>query len=96
MVCVGSVGVRRTDGVQNERIQMRYWKEVSVGDRIDQDMLRWFGCVYRMKEENLTWKMYMNTSRARRRGKLKRGWIDCVNNIFYTGSQDIQRARVST
>ena len=54
MDCLRSVcGLRRPDMVPNAKVRRRNGKEVSVGAKIDQSVLRWFGHVERMDEERL-------------------------------------------
>ena len=49
MNCLRNIcGLKRTDRVPNVEVSRRCGKDVSVGQRIDQGVLRWFGHVERM------------------------------------------------
>ena len=54
MDCLSNIcSRRRIDRVPNVRIRRRCGNDVSVGQRIDQGLLRWFGHVERMGDEML-------------------------------------------
>ncbi|WP_289490223.1 hypothetical protein, partial [Klebsiella pneumoniae] len=52
MDCLRSIcGVRRIDRIRNEEVRRRCGKDASVGMKMDQSLLRWFGHVERMNED---------------------------------------------
>ena len=95
MDCLRSIcGVRRLDMVTNAEVRRRSGKEVSVGAKMDQSVLRWFGHVERMDEERLVRRVYeSNVEGTRRRGRPRKCWMDGVLNVLNEKGLDIQRAR---
>ena len=95
MNCLRSIcGVRRLDRVRNEEIRRRCSKEVSVCEKVDQSVLRWFGHVERMEEERLVKRVYQSdVMGVRRRGRPRRGWMDGVKEILGRKGLSIEDAR---
>ena len=57
----------------------RCGKKVSVSQRIDQAVLRWFGHVEGMGDERMAKKLYESDMRVgRRRGRPRKCWMDEV------------------
>ena len=53
MNCLRNIcGLRRIDRVRNEEIRRRCRKKASVGERMDQSVLRWFGHIERMDDDD--------------------------------------------
>ena len=76
--CLRSIcGVRRMDRVPNTEVHRRSGKEVNVGAKMDQSVLRWFGHVKRLDDETLVRKVYeSNAGRKTEEGLV--GWsIEC-------------------
>ena len=96
MNCLRSIcGVRRIERVTNVEIRRRCGKNVSVGERIDQGVLRWFGHVERMGEDRLVRRVYdSNVRGARSRGRPRKCWIDGVQETLERKGLGIQEARV--
>ena len=58
MTCLRNIsGLRRIDRAPNVEIR-RCGKNVSVSQRIDQGVLRWFGHVERMGDERMAKRVY--------------------------------------
>ena len=58
MSCLRSIcGLRRIDRISSVEIK-RCHKNVGLGERMDQDVLRWFGHMERLGEERLVKRMY--------------------------------------
>ena len=78
MNCLRNIcGLRRIDRVLNVEIR-RCEKNVSVSQRIDQGVLRWFGHADRMGDERMAKIVYESDVRGvRRRGSLETvGWME--------------------
>ena len=87
-------GVRRIDRVRNTEVRRRCGKEVNVGVKIEQSVLRWFGHVERMDEERMVKRVYeASVEGVRRRGRPRRSWMDEVVKCLNKRGLDIQRAR---
>ena len=72
------------------------WKNVSVSQRIDQSVLRWFGHVERMGDERMAKRVYeSNVSGVRRRGRLRKCWMDGVKESLARKDLNIQEVKVS-
>merc|ERR1712002_507535 len=68
MNCLRNIcGLRRIDRVRNVHIRRICGKNVSVSERIDQGILRWFGHVERMGNERLVKRVYDSEVRGVRR-----------------------------
>ena len=65
-----------------------------VGNKVDQGMLRWFGQVERMEEEELAWRVYEFDVRETKRERLRREQIDSIQDILHARGLDIQRGKV--
>jgi hypothetical protein len=69
MKCMRAMcGVSIMDGVRNEDERRRRDSEVSIGERMDINVLRWYGHVERMEEERIVKRVYsakVEGSRAR-------------------------------
>ena len=84
MNCLRNIcGVRRIDRVSNVEIRKRCGKNVSVSQRMDQGVLRWFGHVERMGNERIAKRVYESDVRgARRRGRPRKSWMDGVKEVL--------------
>ena len=80
MNCLRNIcGLRRIDRVPNVEIRRMCGKNVSVNQRMDQGVLRWFGQVERMGNERLVKRVYDSEVRGvRRRGRPRKSWMDGV------------------
>jgi len=96
MSCLRSIcGVRRIDRISNVEIRRRCGKNVGVGERMDQGVLRWFGHMERMGEERLVKRMYDSVVRGvRGRGRPRKCWLNGVQEVLTKKGLDIQEARV--
>ena len=89
-------GLRRIDRAPNVEIRRRCGKNVSVGQRIDQGLLRWFGHVERMGDERLAKRVYdSNVRGVRRRGRPRKCWINGVKETLERKGLTIEEAKVS-
>ena len=95
MNCLRNIcGVRRTDRVRNEEIRRRCRKKASVGERMDQSILRWFGHVERMEDDRLARKVYESEMQGPRcRGRPRKGWMDGVKEVLSKRGLNIQEAK---
>ena len=95
MNCLRSIcGVRRIDRVRNEEVRRVCGKERSVGMKIDQSVLRWFGHVERMNEERMVRRVYESSVHGtRRRGRPRKCWMDGVVNVLNERGLNIETAR---
>ena len=74
----------------------RCGKNVSVSQRIDQGVLRWFGHVERMGDERMAKRVYESNVRGvRRRGRPRKCWMDEVKEVLARKGLNIQEAKVS-
>ena len=97
MNCLRNIcGLRRIDRVQNLDIRRRCGKKVSVSQRIDQGVLRWFGHFERMGDERMAKRVYeFDVRGVRRRGRLRKCWMDGMKEVLARKGLNIQEAKVS-
>ena len=78
MNCLRNIcGLRRIDRVPNVEIRRMCGKNVSVSQRMDQGVLRWFGHVERMGNERLVKRVYDSEVRGvRRSGRPRKSWMN--------------------
>ena len=95
MNCLRSMcGVRRIDRISNAEIRRRCNKEMGVGNKIDQSVLRWFGHMERMENERLVKRVYVSKVEGRRaRGRPRKRWLDGVQEALEKRGLDIQEVR---
>ena len=95
MNCLRSIcGVRRIDRIPNAELRRRCGKKVSVGERMDQGVMRWFGHVERMGDDRLVKRVYDSEVRGvRRRGRPRKGWMDGLKETLERRGLNIQEAR---
>ena len=81
------------DRVTNVDIRRRSELGVSIGTKVEKNILRWFGHVERMTDTQLVKKVYKSTMDGdRRRGKPRNRWRDCVKE--YVEKRGVNWARV--
>ena len=74
----------------------RCGKKVSVSQRIDQGVLRWFGHVERVGDERMAKRVYESDVRGvKRRGRPRKCWMDGVKEVLARKGLNIQQAKVS-
>ena len=97
MNCLRNIcGLRRIDRVPNVEIRRMCGKNVSVSQRMDQGVLRWFGHVERMRNERLVKRVYDPEVRGvRRRGRPRKSWMNGVKETLERKGLNIQEAKVS-
>ena len=89
-------GLRRIDRFPNVEIRRRSGNNVSVSQKIDQGVLRWFGHVKRMEDERMAKRVYESNVRGvRRRGRPIKCWVDGVKEVLARKGLNIQEAKVS-
>ena len=77
VMCLRNIcGIRRVDRVRNTLIREKCGCELSVMERIESNVLKWFGHVERMGEERLVKKVYQANGEEEGRKRLQRGWRD--------------------
>ena len=94
MKCLRSTtGVSRLDRVRNEVVRARTGVRRELAARVDVNVLRWFGHVTRMDDEQLL-KKVMNAKVGRRsaRGRPRFGWMDGVKRALNDRRMDIREA----
>ena len=96
MNCLGNIcGLRRIDRIPNVEIR-RCGKNVSVSQRIDQGVLRWFRHVERMGNERMAKRVYESNVRGvTRRERPRKCWMDGVKEVLARKGLNIQEAKVS-
>ena len=96
MNCLRNIcGLRRIDRVPNVEIR-RLEKIVSVSQRIDQGVLRWFGHVERMRDERMAKRVHESDVRGvGRRGMSRNCWMDGVREMLAIKGLNIQEMKVS-
>ena len=71
-------------------------KNVSMSQRIDQGVLRWFGHDERMGDERMAKRVHESNMRGvRRRGRPRKCWMDEVKEVLAGKGLNIQGAKVS-
>ena len=97
MNCMRNIcGLRRIDRVSNVEIRRRCGKKVSVSERMDQGVLRWFGHVERMGNERLVKRVYDSEVRGvRSRGRPRKSWMNGVKETLGRKGLNIQEAKDS-
>ena len=96
MNCLRNIcGLGRIDRAPNVEIR-RCGKKVSVSQRIDKGVLRWFGHVERMGDERMAKRVYESDVRGvRRRGRPRKCWMDGVKEVLARKGLNTQEAKVS-
>merc|ERR1712002_955351 len=90
------MGLRRTESVPNVEIREMCGKNVSVSERMDQGVLRWFGHVERMGNERLFKRVYDSEVRGVSRiGRPRKSWMNGVNEMLERKGLNIQEAKDS-
>ena len=76
-------GVTLRDRVRNKDLYERSGVKRDVVERVKGRTLEWFGHVERMSEERMVRRIYKGeVSGARRRGRPKRRWMECVGEYM--------------
>ena len=94
MKCLRSMtGVSQLDRVWNEVVRERTGMRKELAPRVDMNVLRWFGHVERMDNEQLLKKL-MNAKVDGRsaRGRPRSGWIDGVKRALNDSRMDVREA----
>ena len=93
--CLRSIcGVRRIERVRNVEVRRRSGKSVSIGEKMDQSVLRWFGHVERMEDDRLVKRVYdSEVMGGRRRGRPRKCWIDGVKEVLERKGLSMEEAR---
>ena len=92
MNCLRNIcGLRRLNGVP------RCGKDLSMSQRMDQGFLRWFGHVERGGYERLAKRVYESSVRGlRRRGRLRKCWVDGEKETLERKGLYIKLAKVAS
>ncbi|XP_068231918.1 uncharacterized protein [Palaemon carinicauda] len=96
----GMCGVTRRDKIRNKVISGTKGVRELL-DKIQVSRLRWYGHVIRRVEQNIGRRvMEMEVQGTRRRGRLKRRWMDCIKGDLrskgLTGDEVWDRGRLRT
>ena len=94
MKCLRSmVGVSRSDRIRNDVVRARTDVRQELADRVDMNVLRWFGHVERMDNERLL-KKVMNARVDGRsvRGRSRVWWMDGVRRALNDRRMDVREA----
>ena len=94
MMCLRSMtGVSRLDRFRNEVVKARTSVRRELAARVDMNVLRWFGHVERMANEQLLKKvMNAKVDGKSARGRPRFGWIDGVKRALNDRRMDIREA----
>ena len=86
MMCLRNIcGLRRVNRVRNALIRERCGCKLRVLERIERNVLKWFGYVERMEEKRLVKRVYRaNVEVNKGRGRPQRRWKD-DGKICYWG-----------
>ena len=72
-------GLTRLKRVRNVDIRTRCELGVSIGIKVEKNILKWFGHMERMSDERLVKKVYKSTMDGDKgRGSPRKSWRDCV------------------
>ena len=90
----GLLGIRRVFRLPNARIRELCGATKGVDERVDEDILRWFGHVERMEKERIAKRVYvgecddfLSVGRPRKR------WADTVKDCLRKRCLDVRQAR---
>jgi hypothetical protein len=95
MKCMRAMcGVSIMDRIINDDVGRQCGSEVSIRERMDINILRWYGHVERLEEERMVKSVYcakVEGSRARRRPKMR--WMDSVKARVERKGMDDEEAK---
>ena len=84
------LGIRRMDRVPNARIRKLCGVRKGLDERIDEDILRWFGHV-KMVNERIAKRVYVGECAGSHSvGKLRKRWIDTVKEYLKKRGLDVR------
>ena len=94
MKCLRSMcGVTRLDRLRNEEVRERTGVRKELAERVDANVLRWFGHVERMEDGRLLKKVVNARVEGRgARGRPRFGWMDGVKKAL-KNSMDVREAK---
>ena len=94
MKCLRSMcGVTRLDRLRNEEVRERTGVRKKLAERVDTNVLRWFGHVERMEDGRLLKKVVKARVEGRgARGRPRTGWMDGVKKAL-RGSMNVDEAK---
>ena len=77
------LGMRRMDKIPNARIRQLGGVTKGVDEKIDEDVLRWFGHVERMENARIAMRVYVGECAGIRSvGRQRKRWIDAVKDCL--------------
>ena len=86
--------LRRMDRVPNARIRKLCELRKGLDERIDEDVLLWFGHVERMERDRIAKRTYVGEcAGSRSLGTLRKRWVDTVNECLKKRGLDVRQAR---
>ena len=86
-------GVSRMDRIRNEEVRARMGVRREMVERVDMNVLRWFGHVERMDDERLPKKVRNSRINGRNaRGRPMYGWMDGVKRALNDRRLDVNGA----
>ena len=95
MGCLRSMyGVTRMDRIRNEVVRQGTGVEIELANRVDRNVLRWFGHVERMDNGTLL-KRVLSTKVVERgaRGRPRLGWMDGVKRALRERGINVTEAK---
>ena len=92
MRCLRAIsGVRWYDRRRNEEVRESFGERISLEERADRSVLRWYGHRERMGEERLVKKIHeANVEGIRARGRPRRKWKDGVVSALWNRCLSVQ------
>ena len=90
----GLLGIRRMHKVPNARIRDVYGVKRDLDERIDKEVLQWFGHVERMERDRIAKRVYVGECAGSRSvGRSRKRWIDSVKEGLKKRGLDVRQAR---
>ena len=70
------------------------WSEEGVEERINEDVLQWFGHVERMERDRIAKRVYVGEcAGSHSGGRLQKRWIDTIKECLRKKCLDVRQAR---
>ena len=90
----GLLDIRRMDKVLEARVTGLCRVENGLDERIDEDVLRWFGHVERMERDRIAKRVNVGECAGSRSvGKPRKKWIDTMRECLKKRGLDVRQAR---
>ena len=90
----GLLGIRRLGRFPNARIRELCGMRKDIDERIDKDVLRWFGHVERMERDRIAKRLYVGECAGSRSvDRARKRWTDTVKECLSKRGMDVRQAR---